>query len=219
MVGYRMQRILLALAFTALLSSSGMAGPPTEQLRRSIDQVMAILSDPTLRGEGKAATRRAALRRVMAETIDFGEAAKRALATHWAPRTEAERAEFTELFKELVAYSYILRIEPYGGETVAWLGEAVDGDHATVRTKIHSRQGEDISVDYRLQRREHRWLVYDVAIGGVSLVGNYRMQFNTIIQTSSYAELLTRIRARLRELEALPPSAVGRGAPSLAVLL
>lgn len=209
--------IFLALVIAAMLAGSAAAGPVTEQLRRSIDRVMAILADPALQGDAKKAPRRAALRRTMEEAIDFEDAAKRALAIHWSPRTEAERTEFVGLFKDLVTYSYVLRIEPYGGETVVWLGESVEGDHATVRTKIQPKQGEDIAVDYRLHRRDERWLVYDVSIGGVSLIANYRTQFNTIIQTSSYAELLTRIRARLRELETLPAAAVSRDAAGAAV--
>ncbi len=151
--------------------------------------------------------RRAALREVMDEAIDFGEAARRALGPHWASRTEAERAEFIALFKELVDYSYILRIEPYAGEKVVYVGESVENDRATVRTKIQAKQGADTEIDYRLHRQGDRWLIYDVAVDGVSLGANYRTQFNTIIQTSSYAVLLARIRARLKEITAPPRTA------------
>jgi len=200
-------RIAVALVVAGLVAGVT-AGPVTEQLRQSIDRVTAILADPALAGAAMTAPRRAALRQVMDEAIDFPEAARRALGIHWRARTEAERAEFVVLFRDLVEYAYILRIEPYAGETVVYVGEAVEHDQATVRTKLRPRRGEDLAVDYRLHRQGDRWLVYDVSIGGVSLVANYRTQFNTIIQTSSYAELLSRIRTRLRELEAPPRMAV-----------
>jgi phospholipid transport system substrate-binding protein len=193
---------LLAVVLAAGALAGPVAGPVTEQLRRSIDRVTTILADPALSGVGMTVPRRAALREVMDEAIDFGEAARRALGLHWASRTEAERAEFIALFKELVDYSYILRIEPYAGEKVVYVGESVEDDRATVRTKIQAKQGADIEIDYRLHRQGDRWLIYDVAVDGVSLVANYRTQFNTIIQTSSYAQLLARIRARLKEITA-----------------
>ena len=182
-------------------------GPVTDQLRRSIDRVTAILADPALEGPAMTTPRRAALRRVMDEVIDFPEAAKRALGAHWRARTEAERAEFVGLFQELVEYSYIVRIEPYAGEKVLYVGESVEGERATVRTRLETKQHQEIAIDYHLHRQENRWLVYDVSISGVGLVGNYRTQFNTIIQTSSYAALITRIKARLTELRASPPVA------------
>jgi phospholipid transport system substrate-binding protein len=198
-----MKRALIILVAGALLAAPS-AGPVTEQLRRSIDRVIAILSDPALQGPAMTTARRDAVRRVMDEAIDFPEAAKRALGAHWRGRTDAERAEFIALFKDLVEYSYIVRIEPYAGQQVVYLGETIEEDRATVRTRLENRQGQDLLVDYRLHRPGDRWLVYDVSIAGVSLVANYRTQFNSIIQTSSYAELLVRMKARVRELAAPP---------------
>jgi len=180
------------------------AGPPTEQLRGSIDRVVAILNDPALKGPARTTERRDAIRRVLEEAIDFDDSAQRALGPHWRARSEAERKEFTALFRQLVEYSYILRIEPYAGEPVVYTGESIEGDHATVRTKILTRRAGDLPIEYRMQQAGARWLVYDVAIEGVSLVANYRSQFNTIIQTSSYPELIARIKTRLAELAATP---------------
>jgi phospholipid transport system substrate-binding protein len=140
----------------------------------------------------------------MANAIDFPEAARRALALHWRARSDAEREEFVALFKELVTYSYIRLMEPYAGETVQIVGESrVDGI-TTVTTRVHRRQGEPVPVDYRMHGRDGRWLIYDVLVEGVSLIGNYRVQFNTIIQTSSYDELIRRIRVRVNELNQAP---------------
>jgi phospholipid transport system substrate-binding protein len=202
-IGRRAARVLVLAAVAVAAAGAGPV-PVTDEVRRSIDRVTAILADPALKGPAMTGPRRAALREVLDEAIDFPEAARRALGVHWRERTAAERAEFVALFKDLVANSYILRIEPYAGEKVLYTGESVEGDLATVRTRIQPRQGADVAVDYRVHRVGDRWLVYDVVVGGVSLVSNYRTQFNQIIGTSSYAELIARIRARLKEMAAEP---------------
>ena len=112
------------------------------------------------------------------------------------------------LFKDLVIHSYIRLIEPYAGETVQIAGESPSEGMTTVLTRIHRRQGEPVPVDYRMHLRGTRWLIYDVIFEGVSLVRNYRGQFNTIIQTSSYDELVRRIRTRMAELDHTPAAAL-----------
>ena len=86
------------------------------------------------------------------------------------------------------------------GEPIRYTGSHVSGDLATVSTKIITNKGVEVPLEYRMHQRADRWLVYDVIVEGVSLVSNYRTQFNTIIQTASYAELVSRLRARVEEL-------------------
>ena len=188
--------VVLALL---LLAAPGWAGQPTDQLRTEIDRVLKVLDDPELKKEGRARERRAEVRRIANDIFDFEETARRSLARHWAPRTPAERDEFVQLFADLLERSYISKIELYGGEKIAYVGETIDGDVATVKTKITTRQGTEIPVDYRMRKRGDKWLVYDVIIEGVSLVANYRVQFNKIITTSSYAELVKKMRDKQEE--------------------
>src|SRR6267143_1959470 len=108
---------------------------------------------------------------------------------------EKDRQEFTALFTDLIERAYISKIERYSGERIAYAGEAVDGGLATVRTRFVTKQGTEVPVDYRMQQRGDRWLVYDVSVEGVSLINNYRTQFEKIIQTSSYAELVRKMKA------------------------
>lgn len=191
-------RIVLAAVLVLAIFAVGdaAAGAPTDQLRAHVDRILQILEDPALKPESKAAQRRAAMRRVAAEIIDFEEAAKRSLAQHWRARSATERQEFVRLFTDLLERSYITKIEQYQGEKVAYVGEAVEGEQATVRTRIVTKQGTEVPVNYRLHRKGDRWLVYDVVIEGVSLVANYRTQFNRIIQTSSYPALVDKLKAR-----------------------
>jgi len=198
----------VALALVAAPPGRATAGLPTETLRPAMDQVLRILNDATLKGAARAPERRAALRAVMDTVIDFPDAARRALSVHWPARTEAERGEFVTLFKELVTYSYIVTMEAYAGQTIVFVGEAEHDGITTVFTKVQGRQGSPVPVEYRMHQRGPRWLLYDVIVEGVSLVANYRAQFNTVVRTSSYEELVRRIRARVAELTG-PPSAAG----------
>jgi len=171
-------------------------GPPTDQLRASIDRVIKTLEDPELKKGHRARERRKMVRKVAEEIFDFSETAKRSLAVHWQGRTPAERDEFVQLFGDLLERSYISKIELFNGEKIAYGGEAIDGDQAMVRTKIVTKQRTEVPVDYRMLKRAERWLVYDVVIEGVSLVSNYRTQFNKIIQTSSYQELVKKMKSK-----------------------
>ena len=189
-------------AVVALLLSAALAqaGEPTDQLRTEIDRVIKVLEDPELKKENRARERQGEVREIASGIFDFEETARRSLARHWAPRTPAERDEFIQLFADLLERSYLSKIELYGGERIAYVGETIDGDMAIVKTKITTRQGTEIPVDYRMHKRGDRWLVYDVIIEGVSLVANYRAQFNKIITTSSYAELVKKMRDKQDEV-------------------
>ena len=180
------------------LATPARAGAPLDQLRAQIDRVLRVLEDPAMKKETHG-RRRAAVRKVADDIFDFQETARRSLARHWHPRTPAEQAEFVKLFAGLLERSYISRIELYGGEKIIYVGDSLEGDAAVVRTKIITKSGTEVPVEYRMLRRGDRWLVYDVIIEGVSLVANYRSQFNKIIQTSSYPELVRKMKAKQDE--------------------
>ncbi len=198
-----MTRRLVQVALVAVLAlpfaRDATAGPPTDQLRRSIEVVLRILSDPELKKEEKTAQRRAMIRAVANEIFDFTEISQRSLARHWQARTPGERQEFVRLFGDLLEHSYITKIEGYSGEKIQYAGELPDGDQATVKTRIVTKQGTEIPVDYRMFRNGERWRAYDVAIEGVSLVANYRSQFNAIIQRSGYPDLVAKLKAKQDE--------------------
>ena len=175
------------------------AGAPTEQLRTQIERAIKVLEDPELAKESRMPERRAAIRRVANEIFDFTETTRRSLGPHWQARTPQEREEITRLFADLLERSYIGRIETYSGEKIQFIGDSVDGDQANVRTRLVTKQGTEVPVDYRMHRVGDRWLSYDVVIEGVSLVANYRAQFNKIIQTSGYASLVKKLVAKEQE--------------------
>ena len=198
----RVMAVVVMMTATMTWTSSGpaWAGAPTDQLRGRVDRVLRTLEDAELKQEGRLLQRRAAIREIAHEIFDFRELAQRALARHWQARTPAERDEFVQLFADLLERTYIRQIEQYsGGERVQFLAESADGDQATVRSKIVSKAGTEIPVDYRMHRVGERWLVYDVAIEGVSLVSNYRAQFDRIIRATSYKALADKLKAKKDE--------------------
>lgn len=156
------------------------------------DRVVKVLDDPAL----NPGQRRAEIRAIALEAFDVAEAARRALGPHWPKRSPAEREEFIGLFQGLLERGYLSRIGEYGGERVQYVGERVDGDHATVRALIVTQKGTQVPVEARVLHREDRWRMYDVLIENVSLVASYRSQFDRVIRTSSYEELVRRLKAR-----------------------
>ena len=188
--------LVLALLVLAAAAPKAWAGAPADQLFARLDEVLKVLDDPELKKAGKGQERRQAIRQIANDILDFEEIAKRSLGRHWQMRSPAERDEFIRVFGELLERAYIGKIETYTGEKVAFLGDTIDGELGTVRTKIVTRQGTEIPVDYRMLRRGDRWRAYDVVIEGVSLVANYRAQFDKIIQRASYQQLVKQVREK-----------------------
>ncbi|TMK32322.1 MAG: ABC transporter substrate-binding protein [Alphaproteobacteria bacterium] len=191
----------LVAALVLILASPVYAGAPTDTLKGTVDRIVQILADPAL--QDKPEQRRAEVRKIAEGIFDYPDTARRALGPHWSARSPQEQQEFAKLFADLLDRAYVSKIELYQGERVRYVGETADGDEATVKTVIATKKSSDIPVDYRMHRKDGRWLVYDVIIEGVSLVSNYRTQFNKIVQTESYDALVQRIRAK----ETAEPSA------------
>ncbi len=181
---------------------------PLDLVQASVSQVLAAAqSRPG--GSRESGQRRAEIRRVAGGLFDFKEMARLSLSGHWSAQSPREQEEFVGLFTELLERCFLSRIENYAGERITFLGETIDGAYAQVRSRITTDRRVEISIDYRLIERPDRWEVYDVVLDGVSLVANYRTQFNSIIRTSSFGDLLSRMRNKQFEAHVIPR--VGRG--------
>lgn len=176
-------------------TSNHVSESPTEVVRTTITKVFRILEDEKLKDPAKLIPRRHMLEEVIASQFDYTEMSKRSLAAHWIPLTAGERAEFVELFKSFLSDRYAEKIEGYSGEQVSYLSERIEGDYAEVRTELRSSKVK-IPMDYRLHVKDGTWHAYDLVVDGVSLVKNYRSQFEKIIYKSSYQELVRRLRER-----------------------
>ncbi len=188
----------MAVAVAALLALPLAAwATPTDDVKATIDRVLKIVTDPTLKPQAKTRERRAEIRKTVGERFNFGEMARRSLATHWRDRTPQEQQEFVKVFTDLLEKSYVDKIENFSDEKIIYLGEQIDGDTATVKSKVVTKKNVEIPIDYRLFQRAGKWEVYDVIIEGVSLINNYRVQFNKIIRTKSYPELVRMMKVKL----------------------
>jgi phospholipid transport system substrate-binding protein len=199
---------MIAAAVALGPAAPARAGAPTDQVRAYTDAVVKVLEDPALKQEDRRHERRAAVRKLANEVFDVQETARRALGPHWQQRTPAEREEFVQLFAELLEQTYIGKIDLFGGEKLRYTDEKVDGDNAIVRAKVVTKQNTEVPVEARMLRKGDRWLIYDIVIENISLIGNYRSQFDRIIRTASYGDLVRRLKTRdafLAEKDATRP--------------
>jgi len=186
-------RLIPLIAVLALgLASDAWAGQPTDQLRTYTDQVLKVLQSPNM----TLPQRREAVRSLAEQVFDVTETARRALGQHWQQRTPAERDEFVKLFANLLEQTYISRIGEFGGEKLTYVSEQIDGDRAIVRARVTTKNGSDVPVESRLLQKDNRWLIYDILVENLSLISNYRSQFDRVIRTTSYEELVKRLRTK-----------------------
>jgi len=189
--------IITALLFTTTFTYADTL--PLKTVNRTTDKVIDILRDKDLKKPQNSDLRRSSIKKTITEVFDFEEMTRRSLSIHWQKRTAQEKKEFVLLFSDLLEKSYIKKIESYSDEKIEYLDEKIDGDNALVRSKIITKRGLEIPIDYKLMKKETKWFVYDVIIEGVSLVSNYRNQFNRIIRQSSYEDLVKKMKNKQEE--------------------
>jgi phospholipid transport system substrate-binding protein len=191
--------ILGLLVYATFASASG----TTDQVKSELDHLTAIVKDPALQEKEKEALRKAMAKERILRWFDLQEMARRSLANHWAKRSDPERKDFVELFGDLFVESYTtLVVDHLGDQQVTYLSEQIDAQDAIVRTKFLSKRNEPTFVDFALLRRGNAWVPYDVVIDEVSIVGNYRVQFDKVIRDQSYEALVKKMRLK-RESEGL----------------
>ena len=172
------------------------AGSPTQAIKETVDQVLAVLEDEALNDSTRAAERREKLEAIIEQRFDYEEMAKRTLAVHWGKISAEKQQEFVRLFQEFLTQSYAGNFEDHSGGQVTYVKERLKGDFAEVQTKIVSPKVR-IPLDYRLIKKQEKWGVYDVIIDGVSVMKNYRSQFSRIIKSSSFDALLGKLRSKI----------------------
>lgn len=205
----RQIRRLLTIFITLILAghiAMAAAGGPQEKIRETINAVLDILRDDALRAPERAEERRDKIRQAVISRFGFEEMSKRALGRHWRQLTPAQRDEFVSLFSDLLERSYIGRIESAGSSSdfeVLYTKETVEDNYAMVRTEFVNKRDINTEVEYRLLRRNDDWEAYDIVIEGVSLVNNYRTQFNQIILQESFEALIKRMKTKLAQETAI----------------
>jgi phospholipid transport system substrate-binding protein len=162
----------------------------------TIDEIIEIINDPSLKGPDKKEDRRDKIREKIQKRFNFEEMAKRALGKHWRKRSDEEKKEFVKLFGRLIENSYIGKMERYTDEKVLYGKEIMKKKASEVRTKIITKKGTEVPINYRLLKREGEWMIYDVIIEGISLVRNYRTQFSKVLRLSPFEELIKQLKEK-----------------------
>ena len=195
----RMYKVMVfyVLSLVTPLATDAAAESPTTQIRSTVSQVIKLLTDPSLQGETQKAERHNLLRQTIFARFDFQEMAKRSLGSHWRQLAVDEQNQFVVLFRDLLEKAYVDRIESYNKERFIYTNEKIDEPYAEVGSQILTAKGEKFSIQYRLLRVGDQWKIYDVVVEDISLVNNYRSQFNRIISRSSYAELVQSMKDKL----------------------
>jgi phospholipid transport system substrate-binding protein len=199
----------VTVAVACLLAGAAPAGSspsPTTVVRSLVEEVRAVLDDPALQGPEQVEARDGKIRGRIAVHFALGAMAAEALGEHLAVRTETERQEFTQLFGDLFTRAYTRLVVSFLAEALIEYGaEEIRDGAASVQTEVVNRRGERLPVAYRLAQSEGRWGLRDVVIDGVSIVENYRVQFQKIIAASSYENLVKRLRTKREEVRAGSP--------------
>jgi|ERR1044071_2281521 len=186
--------MVAVLALWLLSSRPAIAGEPTDAIRNAINQGMEILKNAKLDSRLQRAQVIDRLRGVVYPLFDFNEMAMRSLGVNWRRLNAEQRKDFVTTFTALLEKTYADQIDLYNGQQVVYTGEAIDGEYAHVDTRIIDKNGQSYSVVYRLLKTPGGWKIYDVVAENISVVNNYRSQFNRVIAQSSFEELLRRMK-------------------------
>lgn len=187
---------LFILLSYLLLPVASPAGGPTEQVRATVDRVLTIVRNPNPKSKAQTDAQRAQLVEVISPRFDFSEMAKRSLGRHWAGRTPEEQREFVKVFTALMGKSYADNIESYSTQNVLYIRESEDQNYAQVDTRIVAENGSPLSINYKLHSVDREWKIYDLVIEDISMVNNYRSQFDRILARSSFADLVRTMKEK-----------------------
>jgi phospholipid transport system substrate-binding protein len=194
------KNILIVLLMSVLLPINAYSAQPIDILKNAIDQVIFILEDPAYEDNSLKTAQKEKLWNIIREIFDFEEMSKRTLARNWKDFSPQQQTDFIEVFGEFLSNNYLKKIQSeFKGEKVVYLDYKMTGDDkAVIETKI-LRETVEIPVNYSMFVRGDTWRIYDVNIEGVSLMNNYRVQFNSILLKESPARLIETLRKKLEE--------------------
>jgi phospholipid transport system substrate-binding protein len=181
--------VLVTVLWLAGASDATHAGEPLNLVKTAVDGAIAVLKDPKLRPTDHKQERIERLKEIINPIFDYEEMARRSLGAHWRRRSSAEQAEFVGLFRSFLEKIYSDKIDFYDGQKVMFGRETVEKEYAQVDSTMINAKGEESSVVYRLKRTDGKWKVYDAVVESISIVNNYRSQFDRVISKSSYEEL------------------------------
>ena len=196
----------IGLSIACLFAAEAALASPQVGPRDAVESAVVRFMTIVQNGRPDAAIgadRSGEIRQIVREMFDFDEISRRALARHWQTLQREEQTEFVTLFRDLLERAYLRQVEAAGGEKITFLSESMeDGGSATVRSKVVTRQGGEMPLDYRMHVRDGSWRIYDVVVQGISFIASYRTQFDRVIRAESYGALRERLQKRATETTA-----------------
>ena len=197
MISARNVRWIVVLVLAEFgIASALLAGEPLEVIKVSADRAIQILKDPQLQAKEKKKERIERLKEIANPLFDFEEMARRSLGPHWRRRSPQEQKEFVKLFRNFIEKTYSNNVDLYAGEQILMGKEIIDNDYAQVDSSFVNPKGEEFSVVFRLRRTEGKWKVYDAVVENISIVNNYRSQFDRVISKYSFEELMRLLKEK-----------------------
>lgn len=192
------------LLITAWTLDAGAVETPSKRLQTSVDQVLVLLKEPGYKNPATRPPLRARIEEQVRKVFDFEEFSARTVGRNWPSFSAEQKKRFDDAFAELLLVTYLDKIQGYNGEKVAYTGEVLSskGDRAEVQTVVTLSDGKTVPVAYRMMLKNGQWVVYDVLIENVSLIKNYRSQFQDVLAKGSPEQLIERVVARSNELRA-----------------
>lgn len=196
-------RILVGLVLLFAVSPGVAATSPMTLVQSGTDRALEIIRSAQTGNAPSLRERRSEILKIVDEYFDFQEMAKRALGRPWKEQSSQKQQEFVDLFKQLLFNNYVGKVETYTGtnERLAYDTEKIEGEYALVKTRVLDYKNTNVQLDYRLKLISGHWKVYDVVVEGVSLVDNYRGQFNSILASKSFDTLLSQLREKVAAQE------------------
>lgn len=199
-------RLLAIFLFLGLMLAGAVQAAPGQEARAVLEKAInSILEDIRSPAFANAATRQDVIRKIensVRTVFDFGEFSSRTVGARWRTFSPEEKKRFEEAFANLLFTTYLNKITGYNGETVQYTGETVnkEGTRVEIKSVIVLGDGRKVPVAYRMLPKNGSWVIYDVLIENISLVQNYRTQFQDILKSATPDQLAARVEERAREL-------------------
>jgi phospholipid transport system substrate-binding protein len=196
--------IIIVFILTILFfSENGRAFPatgvtPLDQLKKSVDEILHILKNEELKLPERSMERQQQILKVVYSMFDFRVMAKSSLGKNWKTITPEDQESFVGLFSSLVERRYIGKIDAYTDQEVIYKKQLVKENKAMIYTSLINK-GTEIPIVYKLKVKEDKWLIYDMKIENVSLILNYRRDFESIIRKEKFAGLVERMTRQIEE--------------------
>ena len=201
-----MRKLACALALVLLpsVAAAAGAGGPMATLKQKNSEVDKLLRQKVEKGSPAEQKQKSEIKQLAATLLDYDELAQKSLAAHWDKLTPAQRTEFVATLRELIERNYVKQLRTNLDYQVQYKGEETDDAQATVTTVVKVKsagKSTDAEIIYKMKKGGDGWRVWDVITDEVSLVKNYRTQFNKIITEQSYDALIKKMKSKLKDAE------------------